>query len=104
MLDEENSLHNLERGGVDLNLQGVNKPKTNLLERQSKRETWCQCAAALNPGLPSKSCLKETKALQRAKPNTFQKNTVTLLDLEGKVDSIPKPFYSVKFCYQKFAG
>ena len=72
MLDEEYSLHNLERGGVDLNLQGVNKPKTNLLERQSKRETWCQCAAALNPGLPSKSCLKETKALQRAKPNTFQ--------------------------------
>ena len=37
MLDEEYSLHNLERGGVDLNLQGVNKPKTNLLERQSKK-------------------------------------------------------------------
>ena len=37
MLDEENSLHNLERGDVDLNLQGVNKPKTNLLERQSKK-------------------------------------------------------------------
>ena len=29
-------LHNLERGGVDLNLQGV-KPKTNLLARQSRK-------------------------------------------------------------------
>ena len=31
-------LHNLERGGVDLNLQGVKKPKTNLLEQEPKRD------------------------------------------------------------------
>ena len=29
-------LHNLKRGGVDLNLQGVKQPKTNLLVRQSR--------------------------------------------------------------------
>ena len=52
------------------------------------RETWCRCASALNP----RSCLKESIAFQRAKPNPFQKNTITLLDLEGKEDSIPKPF------------
>ena len=31
-------LHNLERGGVDLNLQGMKKPKTNLLEQEPKRD------------------------------------------------------------------
>ena len=30
-------LHNLKRGGVDLNLQGVKHPKTNLLVRQSRK-------------------------------------------------------------------
>ena len=94
MLDEEYSLHNLERGGVDLNLQGVNKPKTNLLDRQSKRETWCRCAVALNPGLPSKSCLKETKALQRAKPNT---SFMTLLFHFGERIVTERPFTQESF-------
>ena len=31
-------LHNLDRGGVDLNLKGWTKPKTNLLKRQSKKD------------------------------------------------------------------
>ena len=35
---ESAGLHNLEWGGVDLNLQGVKKPKTNLLEQEPKRD------------------------------------------------------------------
>ena len=30
--------HNLQTGGVDLNLKGWTKPKTNLLKRQSKKD------------------------------------------------------------------
>ena len=45
-----------------------------------QEKTWCRCASALN----LRSCLKETKDFLRAKPNTIQKNIVTLLDLEEK--------------------
>ena len=62
-----------------------------------KEKTWCRCASALNLGLPTRSCLKETKAFLRAKPNTIQKNIVTLLDLERKEDSIPKPLAKESF-------
>ena len=81
-------LHNLQAGGDEPKLKGrINQ--TNLLDMNDHpKETWCRCASALNP----RSCLKESIAFQRAKPNPFQKNTITLLDLEGKEDSIPKPF------------
>ena len=71
----------------------MNKP-TNLLERQTiPKGTWCRCASALN----LRSVLKETKAFLRAKPNTIQKNIITLLDLERKEDSIPKPLAQESF-------
>ena len=61
-------LHNLQTGGVDLNLKGWTKLKTNLLKRQSKKGL----------GADAHLCLtldrvwKDTKAFQEAKPNTFQ--------------------------------
>ena len=86
-------LHNLQTGGDEPKLKGrINQ--TNLLDMNDHpKETWCRCAFALNPS----SCLKETKAFLRAKPNTIQKNIVTLLDLERKEDSIPKPLAKESF-------
>ena len=53
------------------NLKGqINQRPTCL--KDNPKETWCRCAAALNPGLPAKSCLQESKAFQKAKPYTFQ--------------------------------
>jgi len=37
------------------------------------------------------------KSFLKAKPNTFQKNIVTLLDLERKKNSIPKPLAEERF-------
>ena len=55
--------------------------------------TWCRCASALTPD----HVWKDWKAFQKAKPNTFQKNIVTLLDLERKEDSMPKPLAQESF-------
>ena len=80
-------LHNLQAGGDEPKLKGrINQ--TNLLDMNDHpKETWCRCASALNP----RSCLKGLKSFLKAKPNTFQKNIVTLLDLERNENSIPKP-------------
>ena len=43
------------------------------------------------------SCLKETRAFSRAKPNTFQKNTVTLIDLEERKTRYQKPLTHKSF-------
>ena len=58
------------------------------------KETWCRCAAALNPGLPAKSCLQESKAFHKAKPYTFQ-NRWTIHFEEGIVTE--KPFTQESF-------
>ena len=58
-----------------------------------QEKTWCRCTSALNP----RSCLKGLKSFLKAKPNTFQKNIVTLLDLERKKNSIPKPLAQERF-------
>ena len=49
------------------------------------------------PGLSAKSCLQESIAFQKAKPNTFQKNTVTLLDLEEMKTRYQKPLTHKSF-------
>ena len=93
-MTELNSLHNLQGGGVDPRLQGVDKPKTNLLERQTKRDL-----------VPMHICAKSyimserNQGFSKGQTKPFQKNTVTLLDLGGNKDLIPETSYSVKFCY-----
>ena len=53
------------------NLKGqINQRPTCL--KDNPKETWCRCAAALNPGLPARPCLQEMKSSSMAKPNTFQ--------------------------------
>ena len=68
---ESASLHNLEWGGVDLNLQGVKKPKPTCLKDNPERVLVPMRCRAYH-GLPTKSCLEESKALEWAKPNTSQ--------------------------------
>ena len=64
MLDEEYSLHNLERGGVDLNLQGVNKPETNLLERESRKGLGADAQLRQTLGYHLNHVWKKSKALE----------------------------------------
>jgi len=64
VLDEEYSLHNLERGGVDLNLQGVNKPETNLLERQSRKGLGADAQLRQTLGYHLNHVCKKSKALE----------------------------------------
>ena len=60
---ESASLHNLEWGGVDLNLQGGEKPKPTCLKDNPEKDLVpMRCRAY--PGLPSKSCLQGTKAFE----------------------------------------
>ena len=77
-------LHNLQAGGDEPKLKGrINQ--TNLLDMNDHpKETWCRCASALNP----KSCLKGLRRFSKGQTKPFQKNTVTLLDLEGNEDLI----------------
>ena len=53
------------------------------------KETWCRCAAALNPGLPAKSCLKETER----SPMGQTKHVSDWLDYSLWRKNTEKPWY-----------
>ena len=55
----------------------TNQKPTCLKDNPERDLVPMRCCAY--PGLPAKSCLQESTAFQRAKPNTFQKNTITWL-------------------------
>jgi len=54
---------------VLIQAQGVNKSETNLLERQSQRVLVPMRCRAYH-GLPTKSCLEESKSFSESQTNT----------------------------------
>ena len=61
-------LHNLDRGGVDLNLKGWKNLKTNLLKRQSKKGLGADAQLRLTLGYQLNHVWKKPKDLQLGQP------------------------------------
>jgi len=58
------SLHNLEWGDVEPKVQGVNKPKTNLLDRKSRKRLGADAQPRYTLGYQLDHVCKESKALE----------------------------------------
>ena len=58
------SLHNLEWGDVEPKVQGVNKPKTNLLDRKSRKRLGADAQPRYTLGYQLDHVCKKSKALE----------------------------------------
>ena len=64
------SLHNLEWGDVEPKVQGVNKPKTNLLDRKSQERLGADAQPRYTLGYQLDHVWKKPKALNSKGLNT----------------------------------
>ena len=82
------SLHNLEWGDVEPKVQGVNKPKTNLLDRKSQQRLGADAQPRYTLGYQLDHVWKKPKALELER---IGHNFITL------TIKYRKTFYLVKF-------
>ena len=90
---ESASLHNLEWGGVDLNLQGV-KNRNQPAWKTIPKESWCRCAAALTMGYQLNHVCNKPKAFELERT---QHDVITWLFHFEETLNTGKPFTQKSF-------
>ena len=88
------SLHNLEWGDVEPKVQGVNKPKTNLLDRKSQQRLGADAQPRYTLGYQLDHVWKKPKALELER---IGHNLITLTISLSRNFEYRKTLYSGKF-------
>ena len=88
------SLHNLEWGDVEPKVQGVNKPKTNLLDRKSQQRLGANAQPRYTLGYQLDHVWKKPKALELER---IGHNFITLTISLCSMNCYRKPFTQETF-------